>query len=421
MTQSKSSDCDTLPALALQVRTERRHYHQHRELAQAYPDKYVSIIIDGMDQNKTRLPKHKRTTDRDNNKAELRTHLIGALVHGTPVPAYVFTAFDEWPADTNLNLQCLLLILQDVGLENLKGKTLFLQMDNTVRENKNYTLLTFMALLKRLNIFKAIEISYLPVGHTHEDVDQMFGCISRVLKNAKCGSVEAMHDIVRAAYTPAPKCIHIDVVGDFRSWLKPYFPDTALHNITVPQCFRLASKPKQAACPSVSPADTMNDPTHVAHLAVAAEDRFVPVFTRPDLPAGPEADRVADDAIRPVCLQFKLWSRHNYWLPKTDGLQVLKPIKAPTKPPRVVTRRIIATQPIREYYELCRNRINEDHFAQAMGALDAIDERQQRMCVTCKQLRFAESHCKRHKTASAEERREGNRERNQVRPHARHP
>ena len=39
-----------------QHRNERKTYYHHREKSKRNPYKYVTIIVDGMDQNKTNLP-----------------------------------------------------------------------------------------------------------------------------------------------------------------------------------------------------------------------------------------------------------------------------------------------------------------------------------------------------------------------------
>ena len=47
-------------------------------------------------------------------------------------------------------------------------------MDNTSSDNKNYKMFDFLALLVKLKIFEKIKICFLLVGHTHEDIDQLF-------------------------------------------------------------------------------------------------------------------------------------------------------------------------------------------------------------------------------------------------------
>lgn len=139
-----------------EVRIERRNYHNNRHKACVNPDKYLSIIVDGMDQSKTHLPKHTRVTGDDTNAPLLKVHLVGALAHGQNVPAFVFTSLEEWPNDSNLNITCIMKIFEALGWDAIKKKTVFVQLDNTCRENKNYTMARFFALLVTLRLVKEV-------------------------------------------------------------------------------------------------------------------------------------------------------------------------------------------------------------------------------------------------------------------------
>ncbi|KAL5479849.1 hypothetical protein EMCRGX_G023439 [Ephydatia muelleri] len=92
----------------------------------------------------------------------------------------------QWPHDPNLTIQVLCQVIFD-HFNNLVTKSqplprkLFLQLDNTARENKNRCALSFLSLLVHKGIFEEVELGFLNVGHTHEDVDAMFGnfvCLS---------------------------------------------------------------------------------------------------------------------------------------------------------------------------------------------------------------------------------------------------
>jgi hypothetical protein len=52
----------------------------------------------------------------------------------------------RFQADTNSNLECLRRILESVGAKNLPKK-LYIQLDNTVKDNKNYKFFAFCAFL----------------------------------------------------------------------------------------------------------------------------------------------------------------------------------------------------------------------------------------------------------------------------------
>ena len=59
---------------------------------------------------------------------------------------------------------------------------LFLQADNCGRENKNKTIVRFLGHLVQENIIQEAHLIFLPVGHTHAEIDQRFSVLSRSLK-----------------------------------------------------------------------------------------------------------------------------------------------------------------------------------------------------------------------------------------------
>jgi hypothetical protein len=56
----------------------------------------------------------------------------------------------------------------------LHPSVLHLQFDNCSHENKNKYMLAYCHWLVFNQVFRSITISFLLVGHTHEDIDQMF-------------------------------------------------------------------------------------------------------------------------------------------------------------------------------------------------------------------------------------------------------
>ena len=69
-------------------RQERKKYYLHREKARSQSEKYLTIIIDGMDQNKTNVPALMQETKSTQNLYRVCTHLTGALVHTRFVSSY---------------------------------------------------------------------------------------------------------------------------------------------------------------------------------------------------------------------------------------------------------------------------------------------------------------------------------------------
>ena len=59
-------------------RDERTTYYKHREKARNDPSKYLTIIIDGMDQAKTNVPQPVQESKTTQNLWRLKTHITGA-------------------------------------------------------------------------------------------------------------------------------------------------------------------------------------------------------------------------------------------------------------------------------------------------------------------------------------------------------
>ncbi len=88
---------------------------------------------------------------------------------------YGFTFLDNCKHGANLVIQALHEVVLDQLL--LHGKLpchLLLQLDNTTKQNKNRFVIGYCAWLVQRGVFTSVKISFLPVGHTHEDIDQVF-------------------------------------------------------------------------------------------------------------------------------------------------------------------------------------------------------------------------------------------------------
>jgi hypothetical protein len=68
-----------------------------------------------------------------------------------------------------------------VGVKPLP-KNLLLQMDDCVKDNNNHQLLTFLSLLTICEVFEEVQLRFLIIGHTHENIDGMFGYLLKILK-----------------------------------------------------------------------------------------------------------------------------------------------------------------------------------------------------------------------------------------------
>ena len=71
---------------------------------------------------------------------------------------------------------------------------MLLQLDNEASDNKNRYLFMFLSLLAALGVFNTIEVGFLLVGHTHEDIDGTNGRMSSNLKSKDIYSLAEMMD-----------------------------------------------------------------------------------------------------------------------------------------------------------------------------------------------------------------------------------
>ena len=196
---------------------ERMGYYRRR--AKGKRGRCISVIMDGMDQSKTDLPHTCTSLKSDSNMVE--TKITGVLVHGRNFNCYV--SEPQVKHDTNLSLTCLHDTLMD-ELANDPADTLYVQVDGGP-ENKNQWMIAYFVLLISLGIFKKIKMCFLPVGHTHEDIDQGFSCIARYLRRVNAYTFAQLVKHVQDSFKKEEKPPQVFQVGQVFDW-KAYVAST---------------------------------------------------------------------------------------------------------------------------------------------------------------------------------------------------
>jgi hypothetical protein len=103
--------------------------------------------------------------------------------------------------------------------------TLRIQADNYTRENKNIYKFALCAALVGLGYFQEVQLCFLIVGHTHEDIDQRFNIISNTLKKTNIDSLKELLELVQrgTSYTEAfVSARHLENVRDWKSFITPH-------------------------------------------------------------------------------------------------------------------------------------------------------------------------------------------------------
>lgn len=213
------------------VRLERRGYMDRREEA-AHPQKrdhVLSIIIDGADQAAYGLPYHCMTTHSVQGKYKVRGHMMGAIVHGRRT--YGLVGVDNVKYGTNVTIETLHHVLQDQAASGDLPDCLYLQLDNTGRQCKSRFMFGWLGCLVKWGMFKDVYVSFLPVGHTHEDIDQLFSRLATYLRFNDARSRIEMCRALQFCYTDKngnrPKAGFLDNVANISQWLEARLAPTA--------------------------------------------------------------------------------------------------------------------------------------------------------------------------------------------------
>jgi hypothetical protein len=168
---------------------ERQKYYKHRDKAKRNPNEYLSLIMDGMDQAKLKVPNYVTTTK--DNSAQVDVKLSGVKAHG--LGEYFYFSTNEFKTGANLNIECLHRTLidlrrtydEEIAKPDSTFKTfphtLYLQVDGG-SENKNRYLKAYCDRLVAFGLFKKVKVAYLMVGHTHEDIDQVLCVVGSKVK-----------------------------------------------------------------------------------------------------------------------------------------------------------------------------------------------------------------------------------------------
>jgi hypothetical protein len=133
----------------------------------------------------------------------LAQKIIGAKQHG--ISRTFYRSYSHIKTGTNLACEVVLREIDarmDYCKENNKPfpKCLLLQVDGGP-ENASKTFYALCEHLVREGIFERVDVSRLPVGHTHEDIDAMFGILWRACQGKTIMSPAKWKQIALGAFT----------------------------------------------------------------------------------------------------------------------------------------------------------------------------------------------------------------------------
>ncbi|CAE7294563.1 unnamed protein product, partial [Symbiodinium sp. CCMP2592] len=185
---------------------DRCIYWSMRGLARLRTDT-VTMICDGMDQSKFCLPRSPFMRAKAfDSWARPKQHVYCCLVHGQFIAMSVSEPCLRKDSNTCVELvgSCLQR-LKDRGMQ-LSRTHVNIQADNTSREMKNGPVLRMLAALVSNGSCLSATASYLRTGHSHEDVDQLFGQVAKHLKRVRqCQTSEELVSHVQSFLDALPR------------------------------------------------------------------------------------------------------------------------------------------------------------------------------------------------------------------------
>lgn len=207
------------------VKYERNKYTKHVSKAIRKPSEYMSVCIDGMGAFATTQPHLNISSPKDiKGKDRLETQLIGVLVHGARMDFYAVTAGVKHGADVTVECldQSIRKHLSSLQSSNKKSpRVLYIQLDNTTKDNKCETVFDYCAYLVHANLFDKVKVSFLKPGHTHIDIDQRFSVINKYLKTSDSNAVTwpRMQNAIRVAFLNSKMQVSsVPMVLEVRDW-----------------------------------------------------------------------------------------------------------------------------------------------------------------------------------------------------------
>jgi hypothetical protein len=198
---------------------ERDAYKDVKLDARNRPNKFLSIVVDGIDQNTTMVPKMRQTVKNIEGRY-VKTHLCGVLVHGWGLYCDVWIDA-HYRHDSNQVVN---------AVHSARGTVppiLYIQADNCIRENKNKFPFGLCATLVGLGYFEEARVGFFLVGHTHSDIDQRFSSISHVLKGDDINSLSKLLKLLQNQFPghadePVQYAQLMENIWDWKGFITPH-------------------------------------------------------------------------------------------------------------------------------------------------------------------------------------------------------
>uniref|UniRef100_A0A914YW04 Transposase n=1 Tax=Panagrolaimus superbus TaxID=310955 RepID=A0A914YW04_9BILA len=207
------------------INADRLDYFVRKIFSLTHPQWLLSITHDGMSKHKSKVPHFLWNRAKFIIDADLAfCNLNGVIIHrkdkngGDFVVDGYFNLSDVFPGGTNLVAsQLIMSIVKTAPIPPVVA----IQLDNC-SVNKSYSMIATLGwLLIKQTTVKEFYLCFNEVGHTHIDVDALFGRYSQALSKKECPTPQALLDLFQKQQGVRQSTVDLKVY-DFTTFLAPY-------------------------------------------------------------------------------------------------------------------------------------------------------------------------------------------------------
>ena len=168
----------------------RMKMEELKQISLQFPEDSITVQIDGMDNSKSYCPRTLEKAKKDAKLMNLPTKIQGAIIYSGKYEKNRKVVFylnhDQYEQASNMVVTVVMKLIEtfveDFGTLPRK---LNVFADNCWRENKNRFVLSFLESLVRLDVFMEVTMNFLVVGHTGNEVDQLFSILGELSKTKR--------------------------------------------------------------------------------------------------------------------------------------------------------------------------------------------------------------------------------------------
>ena len=249
------------------ARAHRDYYYINRYKSHNFPHECLTVMHDKMDHSKTDSPIFSHKSKELDGLVKLPVSITSMIAHGHGDVRYAHYGLDMFARDSNYTISSVAKLLRDLELPPksssrelfvgsgptnlfkaiLKGvdickaslpplpevlvpttplpPILNVQMDNATGDNKNKYVFGFWSLLVAKKIFREVYVNFMIVGHTHDDIDALFGRWSMALKKESFPTIPLlMKSFMDVESIPTIPHL-IEEVADFKGFIEGSLKD----------------------------------------------------------------------------------------------------------------------------------------------------------------------------------------------------